>query len=125
MKTPSENIVVPAVDGKKEAESKLAVPSGKKVPKKKTHKTATKKLAPKKVPKAVRKAARKATKTRCEETEASEFRYQRVLKMWKAGKTLETIAPRQIRKMGGNSETEKPAENRRKEHPKNGRDGQI
>ena len=92
MKTPSETTVVPAVDGK-EPEPNLAVPSGKKVSRKKTPKAVAKKLAPKKAQKAVKKAARKkATKPAAKKLKRREFPYQRVLKMWKAGKTLETIA---------------------------------
>jgi hypothetical protein len=86
MNTPSEATVMPAVDGKEKSEPDLAVPSGKKVPGKKTPKTVTKELASKKTRKAVKKAARKkATKRR-------PFPYERVLRMWNAGKTLETIA---------------------------------
>jgi hypothetical protein len=94
MKTPSETIVVPAVDGKEEPEPTLAVPSGNKVSGKKTPKTVTKKLAPKKARKAVKKAARKkATKVAITKaTKRRPFPYERVLRMWKAGKTLETIA---------------------------------
>jgi hypothetical protein len=57
MKTPSETIVVPAVDGKKEPEPNLTVPSGKKVSGKKTPKTVATKPAQKKSRKAVKKAA--------------------------------------------------------------------
>jgi hypothetical protein len=80
MNTPSEATVVPAVDGKEEPEPKLAA--------------VTKKLAPKKTRKAVKKAARKkATKPVASKlTTHREFPYQQVLKMWNAGKTLETIA---------------------------------
>jgi hypothetical protein len=93
MNTPSEATVVPAVDGKEEPEPKLAVTSGKKVSGKKTPKTVTKKLAQKKSRKAVIKAARKVTKRAASKlTKRREFPYQQVLKMWQAGKTLETIA---------------------------------
>jgi hypothetical protein len=79
MNTPSEATVVPAVDGKEEPEPKLAA--------------VTKKLAPKKARNAVKKAARKATKRAAIKLmNRREFPYQRVLTMWKAGKTLETIA---------------------------------
>jgi hypothetical protein len=79
MNTPSEATVVPAVDGKKEPEPKLAA--------------VTKKLAPKKARKAVKKVARKVTKRAASKlTKHREFPYQQVLKMWNAGKTLETIA---------------------------------
>jgi len=91
MKTPSETTVVPAVDGKEEPELNLTVPSGKRVSGKKTIKTVTKELAPKKARKAVKRVTRKATK-RAVRMKRREFPYQRVLKMWKAGKTLETIA---------------------------------
>jgi hypothetical protein len=41
----------------------------------------------------VKKAARKkATKPAAKKLKRREFPYQRVLKMWKAGKTMETIA---------------------------------
>jgi hypothetical protein len=94
MKTPSETTVVPAVDGKEEPEPNLAVPSGKEVSGKKTPKNITKKLAPKKARKAAKKAApKKATKRAASKlTKRREFPYQTVLKMWNAGKTLETIA---------------------------------
>jgi hypothetical protein len=60
---------------------------------KKTPKTVTKKLAPKKARKAVKKAARKkSTKPASKKLKRREFPYQTVLKMWKAGKTMETIA---------------------------------
>ena len=92
MKTPSETTVVPAVNVK-EAESKLAVPSGKKVSRKKTPKAAARKPAQKKSRKAVKKAARKAKKlTVTKATKRRPFPYERVLRMWKVGKTLETIA---------------------------------
>jgi hypothetical protein len=93
MKTPSETTVVPAVDGKEEPEPNLAVPTGDKVSGKKTPKTLTKKPAPKKARKAVKKSARKnATKPAAKKLKRREFPYQAVLKMWNAGKTLETIA---------------------------------
>jgi hypothetical protein len=92
MKTPSETTVVPAVHGKEEAEPNLAVPTGDKVSGKKTPKTVTKKLAPKKARKAVKKAVRKVTKPAAKKLKPREFPYQLILKMWKAGKTLETIA---------------------------------
>jgi len=80
MKTPSETTVVPAVDGK-EPEPNLAVPSGKKVSRKKTPKAVAKKLAPKKAQKAVKKAARKkATKPAAKKLKRREFPYQRVLR---------------------------------------------
>jgi hypothetical protein len=90
---PFETTVVPAADVKKEPEPNLAVPSGKKVSGKKTPKAITKKHARKKTRKAVKKVARKkATKPATKKLKRREFPYQRVLKMWKAGKTLETIA---------------------------------
>ena len=93
MKTPSETTVVPAVDGKEEPKPDLTVPSGKKVSGKKTPKTVAKKLAPAKARKAVKNAARKkATKPATKKLKRREFPYLRVLKMWKAGKTTETIA---------------------------------
>jgi hypothetical protein len=93
MKTPSETAVVPAVDGKEEPKPNLTVPSGKKVLGKKTPKTVTKKLAPAKARNAVKKAARKkATKPAAKKLKRREFPYQQVLKMWKAGKTMESIA---------------------------------
>ncbi len=55
MKTLSETAVTTAADEKKEPESKLAVPSGKRVSKNKPPNTAIKKLAPKKARKAARK----------------------------------------------------------------------
>jgi hypothetical protein len=91
MNTPSEATVVPAVDGKEEPEPNLAVTSGKKVSGKKTPKTVTKELAPKKARKAV-KVTRRATKLAAKKLKRREFPYQQVLKMWQAGKTLETIA---------------------------------
>jgi hypothetical protein len=93
MKTPSEATVVPVVDGKGEPGPNLTVPSGKKILGKKTPKTVAKKLAPTKARKAVKKAARKVTKRAASKlTKRREFPYQTVLKMWNAGKTLETIA---------------------------------
>jgi hypothetical protein len=93
MKTPSETTVVPAADLKKEPEPNLAVPSEKKVSRKKTPKAAAKRPAQKKARKAVKKAAgKKATKPATKKLKRREFPYQQVLKMWKAGKTLETIA---------------------------------
>jgi hypothetical protein len=91
MKTPSEATVVPAVDGKEKPEPNLALTSGKKVSRKKTPKTVTKKLAPKKARKAV-KVTRRATKLAAKKLKRREFPYRQVLKMWQAGKTLETIA---------------------------------
>lgn len=80
MKTPSETIVVPAADVKKEPESKLVA-------------AVARKPAQKKSRKAVKKAARKVTKRAASKlTKRREFPYQQVLKMWQAGKTLETIA---------------------------------
>jgi len=84
MKTPSETTVVPAVDGKEESEPNLAVPSGQKVSGKKTPTTVAKKLAQKK--------SRKATKPATKKLKRRPFPYERVLRMWKGGKTLETIA---------------------------------
>ena len=56
-------------------------------------KPATKKAFPKKVRMEVKKATRKATKPTVKKPmQRREFPYQRVLEMWKAGKTLETIA---------------------------------
>ncbi len=90
MKTPSEITVVPPVDGE---EPNVAVPSGKKVSRKKTPKAVARKPAPNKARKAVKKAARKkATKPAAKKLKRREFPYQGVLKMWTAGKTLETIA---------------------------------
>jgi hypothetical protein len=89
---PSETIVVPAVDGKEEPEPNLAMPSGKKVSRKKTPKAVARKPAQKNSRKTVKKAARKVTKRAAKKMKRREFPYQRVLKMWKAGKTLETIA---------------------------------
>jgi hypothetical protein len=70
-------------------------PSAPKVTKPK-QKPAAKKAAPKKVRKAVKKAKRKATKTTKpavkKPMQRREFPYQRVLKMWKAGKTIKIIA---------------------------------
>ena len=93
MNTPSEATVVPAVDGKEEPEPKLAVTSGKNIPGKKTPKAAGKSPAQKKSRTAVKKTARKqGTKPATKKLKRREFPYQQVLKMWKAGKTLETIA---------------------------------
>jgi hypothetical protein len=94
MNTPSEATVVPAVDGKDEPEPKLAVPGGNKVSRKKTTKTVARKPAPKQARNPVKKVARKkATKRAASKlTKRREFPYQQVLKMWNAGKTLETIA---------------------------------
>jgi hypothetical protein len=93
MKTPSETTVVPAVDGKDDPQPSFIVPSRKKILGKKTPKTVAKKLAPTKARKAVKKAARKVTKRAASKlTKRREFPYQTVLKMWNAGKTLETIA---------------------------------
>ena len=79
MNTPSEATVVLAVDGKEEPEPKLAA--------------VARKHAPKKARKAVKKAARKkAIKPAAKKLKRREFPYQQVLKMWQAGKTLETIA---------------------------------
>jgi hypothetical protein len=91
MKTPSETIVVPAVDGKEEPEPNIAVPSEKNVSGKKTPKTVAKKPAQEKR-KVVKKVTRKATKNAKKKLKRREFPYQQVLKMWQAGKTLETIA---------------------------------
>jgi hypothetical protein len=78
MNTPSETTVVPTAV-KKEPEPKLAA--------------VARKHAPKKARKAVKKAARKkATKPATKKLKRREFPYQQVLKMWQAGKTLETIA---------------------------------
>jgi hypothetical protein len=94
MKTPSETTVVPAVDGKEEPKTTLTVPNGKKVSRKKTPKSVTKKPAQKKSQKAVKKAARKKARkpTAKKPIKRREFPYRLVLKMWKAGKTMETIA---------------------------------
>jgi hypothetical protein len=94
MNTPSEATVVPAVDGKDAPKPNLAVPSGKKVSGKKTPKAAAKSPASKKARKAVKKAPRKnATKVAITKaTKRRPFPYERVLRMWDAGKTLETIA---------------------------------
>jgi hypothetical protein len=81
------NEIVPPADV---VEPKPAAPKAKKASK---PKTAPKKSDPKKVRNAVKTARRKATKpTGKKPTQRREFPYQRVLKMWKAGKTLETIA---------------------------------
>ena len=94
MKTPSETTLVPAADGKEEPEPKLAAPSGKKVSEQKTPKSVTKGPAQKKSRKVVKKAARKKAwkLTAKKPIKRREFPYQRVLKLWTAGKTLETIA---------------------------------
>jgi hypothetical protein len=93
MNTPSETTVLPAVDGKEEPERILTVPSGTKASKNKTPKAAAKRPAQKKSRKAVKKPARKkATKPSAKKLKRREFPYQRVLSMWKAGKTLEAIA---------------------------------
>jgi hypothetical protein len=90
MNTQSEATVVPAVDGE---EPNVVVPSGKKGSAKKTLKAAARKPAPKKARNAVKKAAqKKATKPAAKKLKRREFPYQAVLKMWNAGKTLETIA---------------------------------
>lgn len=89
MKTLSETTVVPAADEKEEPKPHLTVPSGKKVSKKKIPNTVTKKLAPKKARKAARKAKKPAAK---KAVQRREFPYQRVLKLWKEGKTMEVIA---------------------------------
>jgi hypothetical protein len=91
MKTPSETTVVPAVDGKEEPEPNFGVPSGKKVSGKKTPKADARKPAQEKR-KVVKKVTRKAAKQATKKLKRREFPYQRVLSMWKAGKTLETIA---------------------------------
>jgi hypothetical protein len=79
MKTPSETTVVPAVDREVEPEPKFAA--------------VARKPAPRKARKAVKKAARKkVTKPATKKPKRREFPYQTVLKMWNAGKTLETIA---------------------------------
>jgi hypothetical protein len=94
MNTPSEATIVPAVDGEEEREPNLTIPSGKKISGKKTPKADARKPARKNSRKAVKKAARKkATKPAAIKlTKPREFPYQQVLKMWQAGKTLETIA---------------------------------
>jgi hypothetical protein len=90
MNTPSEATVVPAVDGKEQQEPNFAVPSGKKET---TPKAAATSPAPKKARKAVKRVTRKkATKPEAKKLKRREFPYQKVLKMWKAGKSLETIA---------------------------------
>jgi len=91
MKTPSETTVVPAIDGKEEPQPNLAVPSGKKVSGKETPKSVARKPAQKTSRKAV-KVTRRATKLAAKKLKRREFPYQQVLKMWQAGKTLETIA---------------------------------
>jgi hypothetical protein len=63
----------------------------KKVSGKKTPETVTKKPAQKKTQKAVKTVTRKATKLAVS-MKRREFPHQPVLKMWKAGKTLATIA---------------------------------
>jgi hypothetical protein len=93
MNTQSEATVVSDVFGRETPEPDLAVSSGKKASGKKTPKTVTKKLAPKKkARKAVKKAARKKATNAKKKLKRGEFPYQQVLKMWNAGKTLETIA---------------------------------
>jgi hypothetical protein len=94
MNTPSEATVVPAVDEKEEPKPNIAVPSEKKASGKKAPTAVTKKPAPKKARKAVKKAPRKnATKVAITKaTKRRPFPYERVLRMWKSGKTLETIA---------------------------------
>jgi hypothetical protein len=90
MRTPSETTLLPTADVKEEPETNLAAKKG---PGKETPKTVTRKLAPKKARKAVKKAARKVMKHAASKlTKRREFPYQTVLKMWRAGKTLETIA---------------------------------
>jgi hypothetical protein len=82
-------IVLPADVVKIEREPKPAAP---KVKASKT-KPAARKAAPKKSRNALKKAARKTTKPTVKKSiQRREFPYQRVLQMWKAGKTLETIA---------------------------------
>jgi hypothetical protein len=80
MKMPSETIVVPAIDGKEEPEPNLTA--------------VARKRAPKKARKAAKKAARKKATTVAitKATKRRPFPYERVLRMWNAGKTLETIA---------------------------------
>ena len=84
---------MPAVDGKVEPEPNLAVPSGRKVSGKKTPKTVARKPAQEKrkvVKKVTRKKATKVAITKA--TKRRLFPYERVLRMWNAGKTLEAIA---------------------------------
>jgi hypothetical protein len=93
MNTPSDAIVVPAAEVKEQPEPKFAAPSGTKVSKRKTPKTVAKNPAPKKARKAVKKVTqKKATRVATKKLKRREFPYQTVLKMWNAGKTLETIA---------------------------------
>ncbi|MGA3104541.1 MAG: hypothetical protein ABSD53_08680 [Terriglobales bacterium] len=85
----NDKVVLPAAVAQKE-EAKPVVPKLKKASK---PKPAAKKSAPKKVRKTVKKAKRKTTKPAAKKPiQRRAFPYQQVLKMWKAGKTLEKIA---------------------------------
>jgi len=82
-------VVLPAAVAKKE-EPKPAAPE---VTKASKTKSAAKKAAPKKVRKTVKKAQQKTKKPAARKlVQRRAFPYQRVLGMWKAGKTLEKIA---------------------------------
>jgi hypothetical protein len=84
----SNEIVPPADVVKKEQEP---APASAKVKKASKPKDTAKKAVPKKARKVVKKA--KPTKPTVKKArQRREFPYQRVLKMWKAGETMETIA---------------------------------
>jgi hypothetical protein len=86
----NNEVVLPAEVVKKEQEPKPAAPTVKKSSK---TKSAPKKAAPKKGRKVAKKAKRKATKpTGKKPMKRREFPYEKVLKMWNAGKTMESIA---------------------------------
>jgi hypothetical protein len=82
----NNEIVLPADVVKTGQESKSAA---RKVTSASKPKPAAKETAPKKVRKAMRKPTKPTVK---KAMQRREFPYQRVLKMWRAGKTLETIA---------------------------------
>jgi hypothetical protein len=85
----NNEIVLPA-DAVEIEEPKPAAPKVRKASK---TKSAAKKAAPKKVRKVVKKAKRKTAKPTVKKaTQRRKFPYQRVLQMWKAGKSLATIA---------------------------------
>jgi hypothetical protein len=86
----NDEVVLPAAVVKKEQEPKPAAPTVKKSSK---TKSAPKKAAPKKARKALKKAKRKSKKPTVKKTiRRRKFPYERVLRMWNAGKTLEKIA---------------------------------
>jgi hypothetical protein len=86
----NNEVVLPTDVVKKEREPKPAVPKATKASK---PRPAAKEAAPKKTRKAMKKAERKTTKpTAKKPLQRRKFPYQQVLLMWKAGKTLETIA---------------------------------